>query len=271
MKLKRTLVVTSPPMQGEDVKHAQMMLNSSAPGTPFGNFKPGEVDGVFGVTTGNACERAKYWLGYAEKDIVPSYGQTLENFLGGKTELPAAYKTRRAARLKASQEKPLRVKAYLRAKAELGTKENPPGTNQVKYNRWYYGNTTTKGPWCAVFVTWAYVLAGSKRAFLKGRRFAYTPYMVQDARDRDWTLRILSKDEVKQGDIVMFDWGGGGMGKSPYLTDHTGLFEKWTNKTRGEFTTIEGNTAVGNDSNGGQVMRRNRTVKQVSAFIRAET
>jgi hypothetical protein len=269
MKLKRTLAVTSPPMKGEDVEHAQRMLNSTAPSSRFGNFRPGAVDGVFGSATAQATQRAKYWLGYAEKDITPTYGQMLEDFLGGDKDLPSAYKTRRAARLKKSQEKPLRVKAYLRALAELklGVKESPPNSNKVKYTRWY-GLT---GPWCAMFVTWCYVGAGSLNAFRKGQRFAYTPYMVQDARDRDWTLRPLSKDEVKQGDIVMFDWGGGGMGKSPYLTDHTGLFEKWTNKSKGMFTTIEGNTAVGNDSNGGSVMRRNRTLPQVSAFIRAET
>jgi hypothetical protein len=267
MKLKRTLHVTSPPMQGEDVKHAQRMLTSSAPNTPFGNFRPGEVDGVFGTSSGTASERAKYWLGYAQKDITPSYGQTLENYLNGTKPLPAANKTRRAARLKASQAKPLRAKAFTVAKAQLGIKESPPGTNRVKFTRWY-GLT---GPWCAMFVSYCYVTAGSKLAFVKGKRFAYTPYMVQDARDRDWTLRTLSKDDVRQGDIVMFDWGGGGMGKSPYLTDHTGLFNRWTNKSKGEFTTIEGNTAIGNDSNGGEVMARNRKLSQVSAFIRAET
>jgi len=267
MKLKRTLHVTSPQMQGDDVKHAQRMLNSTAAGTVFGNFKPGAVDGVFGTGTGNACQRAKYWLGYAQKDITASYGQTLENYLGGDKPLPAANKTRRAARLKASQVKPLRAKAFTVAKANLGIKENPPGWNQVKFTRWY-GVT---GPWCAMFVSFCYVMAGSKLAFVKGKRYAYTPYMVQDARDRDWTLLILSKDEVKQGDIVMFDWGGGGTGKSPYLTDHTGLFNRWTNKSKGEFTTIEGNTAIGNNSNGGEVMPRSRKLSQVSAFIRAET
>ena len=267
MKLKRTLYVTSPLMQGEDVKHAQKMLNSTGVGSVFGNFRPGEVDGVFGTTTANACQRAKYWLGYPEKDISPNYGQTLENYLGGHKPLPAAYKTRRAARLKKSQQKPLRTKAFAVAKAQLGIKESPPGTNKVKFTRWY-GVT---GPWCAMFVSFCYVTAGSKLAFVKGKRFAYTPYMVQDARDRDWTLRVVGKDEVKQGDVVMYDWGGGGTGKSPYLTDHTGLFEKWTNKSKGMFSAIEGNTAIGNDSNGGAVMRRNRTVSQVSAFIRAET
>lgn len=266
MKLKRTLFVTSPQMQGDDVKHVQRMLNSTGPGTSFGNFRPGAVDGSFGKETGQATQRAKYWLGYEEKDISAVYGQTLENYLSGTKELPAAYKTRRNARLKKAQDKPLRVKAYLRAKAELGIKESPPNTNKVKYTRWY-GLT---GPWCAMFCTWAYVLAGSK-AFRKGQRWASVGFFLTDARERDWTLRVIGKDEVKQGDLVTFDWEGGGTNKSPWQSDHIGLFEKWTNKSRGEFSTIEGNTSVSNNSNGGQVMRRNRTLGQVSSFVRCET
>lgn len=267
MKLTRTLALTSPRMEGADVTHAQKVLSSTAPGTKFGNFKPGPVDGIFGVQTSTACERAKYWLGYETKNIKPNYGQQLEDFLTGTKPLPAAYKTRRAARLKKEADKPLRVKAFARAVAELGTKESPPDTNRVKYSTWY----GIRGPWCAMFVTWCYVMAGSTKTFRKGQRYASVPLMIEDARGRDWQLRVLSKDEVKQGDIVTFDWEGGGMGKSVWLSDHVGLFNRWTNKSKGEFTTIEGNTAVGNDSNGGEVMRRSRKLSQVSCFMRTET
>jgi hypothetical protein len=34
------------------------------------------------------------------------------------------------------------------------------------------------------------------------------------------------------------------------------------------FQAIEGNTGMGNDSNGGEVMRRQRLVSQVVAFVR---
>ena len=55
-----------------------------------------------------------------------------------------------------------------------------------------------------------------------------------------------------------------------YASDHVGLFDHWVNKSAGTFATIEGNTAVGNDSNGGEVMRRERSMSQVSCFMRAE-
>jgi len=50
--------------------------------------------------------------------------------------------------------------------------------------------------------------------------------------------------------LFFFDWNADGR------YDHTGLFVRWINEK--EFETIEGNTAVGNDSNGGNVMKRVR-------------
>jgi len=53
-----------------------------------------------------------------------------------------------------------------------------------------------------------------------------------------------------QGDIVFFDWNGDGR------FDHTGIFVKDIDGK--SFETIEGNTSLTNQSNGGQVMRRKR-------------
>jgi hypothetical protein len=94
--------------------------------------------------------------------------------------------------------------------------------------------------------------------------------MVRDARLGAHGMSLLTSAQVRQGDIVMFDWGGAGRQANAFFTDHVGLFDEWINKSAGTFRTIEGNTAVGNDSNGGQVMRRERSLGSVSAFIRAE-
>jgi hypothetical protein len=61
------------------------------------------------------------------------------------------------------------------------------------------------------------------------------------------------------GDLVCFDWEGNG------VADHIGLYEK--DLPGSEFQTIEGNTSVGNNSNGGEVMRRKRNRSQVQAFV----
>ena len=58
---------------------------------------------------------------------------------------------------------------------------------------------------------------------------------------------------------VAFNWDGG-------VPDHIGIVEK--SLGGGQFQTVEGNTAVGNDSNGGEVMRRVRYLSQVDGFGR---
>ena len=44
------------------------------------------------------------------------------------------------------------------AKNEIGEKEYPPNSNNVKYNTWYYGHPVSGPayPWCAVFVSWLF-------------------------------------------------------------------------------------------------------------------
>ena len=47
--------------------------------------------------------------------------------------------------------------------SQVGVKESPAGSNNVKYNTWYYGRAVSGDafPWCCVFVEWCFaVLAG---------------------------------------------------------------------------------------------------------------
>jgi hypothetical protein len=67
----------------------------------------------------------------------------------------------------------------------------------------------------------------------------------------------LGRVEPQPGDIAIYNWDGG-------LPDHIGIVESFL--TDGTFTCIEGNTSIGNDSNGGQVMRRKRHLNQVNGF-----
>ena len=57
----------------------------------------------------------------------------------------------------------------------------------------------------------------------------------------------------------IFDWDGG-------APDHVGLVEHAVG--RGRLATVEGNTGVGNDSNGGEVMRRERRWRRFAGFGR---
>jgi len=245
-----TLTVTSPMTTGLHVTAAQEVLKQA---NVFSlDFLRGTVDGVFGEETGRGCIRAKYWLGYATIDLRPTYGNKLDGYLKGLEQPDEKMQKRRELRQKAQSETPMAVKALKQALSKLGTKENPAGSNRVVFSDWY-GVT---GPWCAMFVTWCYVRAGSK-AFVRSHRYAYVPYIVQDARKGTNGLTVTKKP--LPGDLVCYDWEGNG------VADHVGLFEKGTTMV---FHAIEGNTAVGNDSNGGEGMRRSRVGAAVQCFVR---
>lgn len=64
------------------------------------------------------------------------------------------------------------------------------------------------------------------------------------------------------GDVVLFDWDG-----NHRIRHHCG-FVLSTPDGGDTVYTIEGNTAVGNDSNGGQVMERTRYRKYIVGYIR---
>lgn len=146
------------------------------------------------------------------------------------------------------------------ARQEIGTKEVPANSNTVKYNTWIYGKEVadtkeSKFPWCAAFVSWCFDQAGlslGRIDVLKG--FVGCNYAVNNV--AKWGKIVTVPQE---GDVCFFDWQGDGR------FDHTGLFV--IDLGKGSFETIEGNTAIGNDSNGGEVMVRDRKYKN-TIFIR---
>lgn len=242
----RTLKLTSPLMRGDDVKKAQGMLNNRG-------FWAGRLDGVFGEQTARACAQAKWVLGYAEKDCTQTYGNLLHSFLTNARK--PTFMMKRRAKKRASVTN-YGEQALTEALKWVGTKEDPPNSNRVIFSNWY----GLIGPWCAMFVTYCFVQAKSK-SFIRGARWAYCPFMVNDARAQRNGLTVVPKDKVQPGDIAMFDWQGDG------ISDHVGIVYTPVT-TRGNFKCVEGNTSYANDSNGGMVMIRDRNAKQVLVFIR---
>lgn len=243
--MSNTLFLTSPMMKGPRVKQAQELLQKNVFKQ---DFLQGEVDGQFGPETMRGCKRAKYWLGYVRTD--GDFGIFLENYLNGKAKLTAPMAARRKERLKKATAEPLRLKAVKRAEKDIGMKEHPAGSNRSEISLWW----RLIGPWCAMSVSRWYIDVGSK-AFIKGRDWAYVPWMVQAAQQGVRGLALTRKPQP--GDIVCFDWDDDG------IPDHTGIVTTEVNAS-GNFKTIEGNTAVGNDSNGGEVMRRDRNTGDVA-------
>jgi len=236
-------------MTGPDVTAAQHALAAN----PFGTFFTGAIDGVYGPLTAQAVHRAKYWLGYPLGECDQSYGAAIASYLTGTQPLPPANELRREARLKPKQ--PLRVAALANAKTQIGVKESPPTSNRVAFSEWY----GVIGPWCAMFASWCYVEAGST-VFVRGKEYAYVPYIVADAKAGKNNLTVTHAPQP--GDLVCYDWNRDG------VADHVGLFSAWVSESAGTFEAVEGNTAVGNDSDGGEVMlRSDRTRSEVIAFV----
>lgn len=139
------------------------------------------------------------------------------------------------------------------AKLEIGYREMPPNSNRTKFGEWFGLN---KVAWCGIFVSYIYAKAGcplGNIGYLKG--YAGCQTAVSHFKS---TKEVVTKENVKPGDIAFFDWNGDGK------YDHTGIFLK--DNGNGTFECIEGNTAVGNDSNGGSVMQRTRNYT-VALFV----
>ena len=134
------------------------------------------------------------------------------------------------------------------AVGELGTRESPAGSNKVKYASWYGLNGQ---PWCVMFVMWCFAQAGVS---LPARTASCGALMRAAKAAGMWVT-----SNYKPGDVVIYDFPGGAG------TDHCGIVES---ATAAAVTAIEGNTAVGNDSDGGAVMRRTRPLSQVVGAVR---
>lgn len=132
------------------------------------------------------------------------------------------------------------------ASKEIGYKETPKNSNKTKYGKWFLLDSV---PWCGIFVSWVYNQAGKPLGnigFSKGFAGCQTAvaYFIKNKK--------TTKTPVP-GDIVFFDWNGDGR------YDHTGIFVAGIDTKR--FKTIEGNTSLTNQSNGGEVMLRERDYK----------
>lgn len=162
--------------------------------------------------------------------------------------------------------------ALSRATRFLGFKEESADSNQGPYDPTLQGgisywqrrtNGVTGYPWCAAFV---YNMFLDVHVDLKERGLKLPSWVV------DWVRwgRASGYEVLRplKGDVVCFDWN------EDQTRDHMGFVEKvlalrWRGKRFvGYIRTIEGNTAAGNDSNGGQVQRRWRWVNSSTVFLR---
>lgn len=105
--------------------------------------------------------------------------------------------------------------------------------------------------WCVIFLWWCFRECKASSLFFNGKKTAYVP-AVDDWGKKDGL--IVNKNNGKEGDIIIFDWGNDG------TRDHVGLVV--SKNKNGTYNTIEGNTS------GGKVDTRLRYKSEILHLIR---
>lgn len=134
------------------------------------------------------------------------------------------------------------------ARSQIGVAEDPPYSNHVKYNNWYYQQEVSgpEYPWCMVFVQWVFYIACNPLPKETGSCSELLNWF------REHMPECVVSDPMP-GDIVIYNFGHTGI-----VTEvHTDIIQ-----------AIEGNTSADDDSNGGCVLERMRPYSTVEAYIR---
>lgn len=140
------------------------------------------------------------------------------------------------------------------AKKELGVKESPPNSNNVKYNTWFYGKPVVGSayPWCAAYTMYVFNKAGVKLPI----KTASCGQLMRASQEAGMWVT----SGFQPGDIAIFDFSG-----NKKTTQHCGIIESVLDNS---VKTIEGNTGTSSDSDGGEVMRRTRANKFIIGAVR---
>lgn len=146
------------------------------------------------------------------------------------------------------------------ARSQIGVTENPPNSNNVIYNTYYYGHPVQDGipkgskyPWCVTFIQWLY---------------KSEPTMLLKTASCSTLLNWCRKNGMIVDKPQMGDWCFMKFNKdSKALAEHIGIVDKA--KAIKDVYNIEGNTSEkGSQDNGGAVLRKHRTGKCIVAYAR---
>lgn len=137
------------------------------------------------------------------------------------------------------------------AKQQIGTKEEPSGSSNVKYNTLYYGGQVNGSQfhWCVVFIWWLFRQLGKSSRFYGGEKTASCGTYLSWARSQG-----IAISKPKIGSLVLFSWNNNG--KPNHIELVTGFSES-------TITSIGGNTGPKSDS----VLEQTRSYKNVLAYV----
>jgi len=144
------------------------------------------------------------------------------------------------------------------AKKYIGTKENPANSNNVVFNADYYGRAVNGAQyaWCCVLQWDLMRMAGASKLFYDGNKTASCTTLMTWAKANG----LFVTGGYEPGDMVFMNFDS-----NKKDAEHIGIVESVSGST---VHTIEGNTSIGNDSNGGEVMRRERSVGLILGAFR---
>lgn len=238
----RLLYLTTPPLHGSDVHTVQLELRRHG-------HSPGPIDGRYGASTAAAVRAFQRTCHLTVDGVV---GPATRKWL---QEGPPAV----AGPLPGREPPGLEALAWMQAR--LGLTESPPDSNRCEITKEF----GLVGPWCMMTVSLAFkhgagLILGddvpAPWAYWRDRGFAYVPAFEAWAKTRGFWRGHATP---VAGDVACYGWGGA-------VPEHVGIVERYVGG--GQFDALEGNTGLGNDSNGGELMRRRRYVSQVVGFAR---
>lgn len=237
--LTRTLHVVSPLLRGQDVLALQHALQTLG-------YAPGPLDGAYGVATASAV-----------RAFQGDYGLDVDGICGPQTA--AALERARPGKRGAAFGSATGRRALAEAISHIGLVERP--VNLTPFGEWFGVDGV---PWCNIFVSYCFrvgaqvtLCAGFDGAGVHRKGCAYVPTTEAWLRA---TGQWVGRATPLPGDIAIFNWDTAG------VPEHIGIVERALGG--GKFQSIEGNTSLANDSNGGAVMRRVRLLSQVDGFGR---
>lgn len=239
-RVVRTLHVVSPLLRGADVLLLQQALE--ALGHP-----PGPLDSCYGVATSSAL-----------RVFQADRGLRVDGICGPQTVSALERARPITVSGEAHGSRPGR-KALAEAIKHLGVVEQP--VNRTQFGEWFGIDGV---PWSAIFVSYCFrigaqytLCSGFQGAGVYERGCAYVPTLEA------WLCTTglwVGRTTPRPGDIAIFNWDGRG------APEHVGIVEKPLGG--GKFQSLEGNTSLVNDTNGGAVMRRTRLLSHVEGFGR---
>lgn len=135
------------------------------------------------------------------------------------------------------------------ALAEVGTVEDPAGSNRCKYNRWMWGKDVAGQayPWCCAFISWLF-----RDCQELCKKTASCEELLRWFENRGQLVK-----NPQPGDICFMKFA-----TNNRRTNHVGIVLEI--RFDGALVLIEGNTSTESSDNGGKVMRRIRKAHVVA-------